>query len=280
MNLYGPAWFAVTVYGGGCELYKPRFEGMPPQGGHAMTLVGYDEDGLIFQNSWGTDWCEGGLSRIPWSEAMDHIEEIDFYEDDNSFGTDDDDSDEDSADDPYEDPADDEYGVECPDGSMAECCDIDESCSDGDDDFCCSGEFYCSNDGADYAAMKGGILCPGVETSDSCESSEDYDGACGLIDGVHVSCDTCCSMFGNCRDGFFACLRTQEEYSDGNCPADTSLETAMLQQEAVGSHGFLKTATYVFALFGLAVAVHGVYSTVRSRVKPYAQINIVCDEEM
>ena len=40
------------------------------------------------------------------------------------------------------------------------CCDGDGSCTDGDDDYCCGGEFFCSHDGAEYAASRGGILCP------------------------------------------------------------------------------------------------------------------------
>jgi len=82
LNAYGPAWFAVTVYNYGCELYK----GNMPQGGHAMALVGYDADGMIFQNSWGV-WCGNpgpGLSHIPWEDAKEYIDEINWYEDDSS----------------------------------------------------------------------------------------------------------------------------------------------------------------------------------------------------
>jgi len=51
--------------------------------------------------------------------------------------------------------------VMCPDdGGAATCCDVDESCTNGDDDWCCDDEFYCSNDGAEYAEGRGGILCP------------------------------------------------------------------------------------------------------------------------
>mmetsp|Transcript_116386 Transcript_116386/g.370246 ORF Transcript_116386/g.370246 Transcript_116386/m.370246 type:complete len:229 (-) Transcript_116386:54-740(-) len=52
---------------------------------------------------------------------------------------------------------------EMPQQAMPECCDGDGSCDDGDDDYCCGEKFYCSNDGADYAAGMGGILCPAKE---------------------------------------------------------------------------------------------------------------------
>lgn len=48
-----------------------------------MTLVGYDEGGMIFQNSWGT-WCGTpgpGLSYITWEDSMEYITEINWYDD-------------------------------------------------------------------------------------------------------------------------------------------------------------------------------------------------------
>ena len=44
--------------------------------------------------------------------------------------------------------------------TLAQCCDVDESCNNGDDDWCCNNSFYCSNDGVEYAKDQGGILCP------------------------------------------------------------------------------------------------------------------------
>jgi hypothetical protein len=41
----------------------------------------------------------------------------------------------------------------------AKCCDSDGSCTDGDDDWCCGEKFFCSNNGAAYAAAKGGVYC-------------------------------------------------------------------------------------------------------------------------
>jgi len=45
-------------------------------------------------------------------------------------------------------------------GESMECCDADGSCYDDDDDWCCDGLFYCSSNGAAYAAGMGGVECP------------------------------------------------------------------------------------------------------------------------
>ncbi len=35
-------------------------------GGHAVIIVGYNENGFIFKNSWGADWCDGGYGYISY----------------------------------------------------------------------------------------------------------------------------------------------------------------------------------------------------------------------
>lgn len=35
-------------------------------GGHAMLAVGYDQDGLYLQNSWGREWGDRGFAILPW----------------------------------------------------------------------------------------------------------------------------------------------------------------------------------------------------------------------
>lgn len=76
----------------------------------------------------------------------------------------------------------------CPDGEPCVCTDVDEDCEDGDDDWGYWGEtelFYCSNDGADYAADMGGISCDAEEsTFPVCPDGED----CFCVD-VDGSCD-------------------------------------------------------------------------------------------
>jgi hypothetical protein len=52
--------------------YRPSF---PACGGHAVVIIGYDEDGFWIQNSWGAGWGRGGLGHISYEDwglnAMD-----------------------------------------------------------------------------------------------------------------------------------------------------------------------------------------------------------------
>ena len=41
-------------------------EGDPIAGGHAMCVVGYDWQGVVIRNSWGTDWGNGGDGHLSW----------------------------------------------------------------------------------------------------------------------------------------------------------------------------------------------------------------------
>lgn len=38
------------------------------EGGHAIAIVGYDKEGFIIRNSWGTMYGDRGYSRIPYSD--------------------------------------------------------------------------------------------------------------------------------------------------------------------------------------------------------------------
>jgi hypothetical protein len=40
--------------------------GEDPWGLHMLTAVGYEPQGLVFQNSWGTWWGDGGFARLSW----------------------------------------------------------------------------------------------------------------------------------------------------------------------------------------------------------------------
>ena len=39
--------------------------------GHAVAIVGYDADGVIIRNSWGTGWGDGGFKHATWAYAVD-----------------------------------------------------------------------------------------------------------------------------------------------------------------------------------------------------------------
>lgn len=72
---YGPLVAGVQVHEGWCkrqavskgEISDPAgFERR--LGGHAICVVGYDDDGryFIFKNSWGEDWGDGGYGYLPY----------------------------------------------------------------------------------------------------------------------------------------------------------------------------------------------------------------------
>ena len=42
-------------------------------GGHAFALVGYNEVGLLVQNSWGTTWGKGGYATLPYEDFLDSV---------------------------------------------------------------------------------------------------------------------------------------------------------------------------------------------------------------
>lgn len=45
-------------------------------GGHAVAIVGYAEQGFIIQNSWGPDWGEGGFALLPYEDYMLHATDV------------------------------------------------------------------------------------------------------------------------------------------------------------------------------------------------------------
>jgi len=45
----------------------------PVVGAHEMLAVGYNQDGLLVQNSWGTTWGNRGFARISWSTVQKDV---------------------------------------------------------------------------------------------------------------------------------------------------------------------------------------------------------------
>jgi len=45
-------------------------------GGHAIAIVGYAEQGFIIQNSWGTSWGNGGFALLPYEDYMLHATDV------------------------------------------------------------------------------------------------------------------------------------------------------------------------------------------------------------
>ncbi len=50
----------------------PRRKAGPGDGGHAFAIVGYNQDGFILHNSWGTGWGTNGRAVITYEDWLDH----------------------------------------------------------------------------------------------------------------------------------------------------------------------------------------------------------------
>ncbi|GAA3431329.1 C1 family peptidase [Kutzneria kofuensis] len=44
-------------------------------GGHEITIIGYDSNGVRVQNSWGTNWGDGGFINLSWNYLSRQVEE-------------------------------------------------------------------------------------------------------------------------------------------------------------------------------------------------------------
>ncbi|WP_043724068.1 C1 family peptidase [Kutzneria sp. 744] len=54
--------------------YYPT-SGDPYMGGHEITIIGYDSNGVRVQNSWGTNWGDGGFINLSWDYLANQVEE-------------------------------------------------------------------------------------------------------------------------------------------------------------------------------------------------------------
>lgn len=63
----GPCYLAIPVYNYGPRMWKPQ-QGDTMLGGHAMAIVGYNYDGFIIRNSWGTSWGDNGYTIFPYED--------------------------------------------------------------------------------------------------------------------------------------------------------------------------------------------------------------------
>ena len=49
-------------------------------GNHEMLAIGYDQNGLLVQNSWGPDWGKGGFGRLSWAVVQQDVLEADVID--------------------------------------------------------------------------------------------------------------------------------------------------------------------------------------------------------
>lgn len=50
------------------------WNGYKMEGGHAISIIGYDKEGFIIRNSWGTSYGDNGYSLIPYSDFNNFYE--------------------------------------------------------------------------------------------------------------------------------------------------------------------------------------------------------------
>lgn len=84
----GPCLIAVPVYNYSNAIWS-QGKGDTFIGGHAMVIVGYNVEGLIIRNSWGSDWGDNGYCIFPYTDwgkqweiwtTVDEITSVDMAE--------------------------------------------------------------------------------------------------------------------------------------------------------------------------------------------------------
>jgi hypothetical protein len=68
---YGPCIIGVMVYNFGAEPWNQ--ECGTSQGGHALAVVGYDENNFIIRNSWGESWADKGYTKLPFKDYSKYV---------------------------------------------------------------------------------------------------------------------------------------------------------------------------------------------------------------
>lgn len=73
MSLFmnGPCLIALPVY----DSTRAQFwRGSNYEGGHAIACVGYDESGFKLLNSWGQNWGDFGMCKLPYEDVNQILE--------------------------------------------------------------------------------------------------------------------------------------------------------------------------------------------------------------
>ena len=62
IRVNGPCLGALNVYNSNnCNFW----DGEKLEGGHGISLIGWNNDDFIIRNSWGDKWCKGGNTLLP-----------------------------------------------------------------------------------------------------------------------------------------------------------------------------------------------------------------------
>lgn len=70
----GPCLLTVPVYNQRERMWKRESNAQQRQGGHAMCIIGYNKEGFIVRNSWGTQWGDMGHCIFPYEDWGLHFE--------------------------------------------------------------------------------------------------------------------------------------------------------------------------------------------------------------
>lgn len=71
----GPCIGALRVYNEDkTDFWRRDFEGQKMKGGHAIAIIGYDKEGFILRNSWGSTYGNNGYTVIPYDEFGKFLE--------------------------------------------------------------------------------------------------------------------------------------------------------------------------------------------------------------
>lgn len=71
--LNGPLVGALPVYNDS-EYFWDKQGNESFKGGHAISIVGYNEDGIIIRNSWGSSFGKNGYTNMDWNEIKNFYE--------------------------------------------------------------------------------------------------------------------------------------------------------------------------------------------------------------
>ena len=74
LYLYGPVLICFPIYHYDAQMWLPKNSNNALLGGHAMTVVGYNEYGFQIRNSWGEDWGDHGYDTYYYSDWGSHWE--------------------------------------------------------------------------------------------------------------------------------------------------------------------------------------------------------------
>ena len=70
----GALYTGFPVYNMGNKFWRQETPNQQMEGGHAVAIVGWDKNGFIIRNSWGTEWGCNGYSYYPYEDWGMHWE--------------------------------------------------------------------------------------------------------------------------------------------------------------------------------------------------------------